>query len=561
MQIQPIFQSVGKLLEGRLFYIPEYQRAYSWHTQHREDLFRDIIKVSESGNDSTHFMATIVGLRRRKRNIAADEFVEIEVVDGQQRLTTLIILLKALTKALEHENAKYVQEINAQLVKGDDLSLLLLHTNHDTSHIFVDYIRDGTVPSDKPTVAADQNLVEAITDCETFVENWSSRTGRTLVQLYATIKNRLSLILHEIEEEGLVYTVFEVLNSRGLDVSWFDKLKSLLMAIVFENGDAGSKKETVKELHKLWTEIYRTIGLRQQLNKETVRFAGTLRDSKSPNRPLSEEQSVKVLVDGCGTNAKSVVECTKWILKITKAEDRLWANHRLRAVTSIVQARLVAIAILLRRFPDAEEKVILRCWESVTFRIFGISGNDARTKVGDYVRLAWSIANEKLPPLEIVKRLRTIGQDHPIDQAVKELRKSDCYQGWTEELRYFFYRYEEHLAKSSGQVLSESQWNRIWSDEPSSSIEHIFPRSKGSENPASAGIFVHRLGNLMMLPPRVNSTLQDKLPKDKAATYQSSGLKLAREVAELVTATKWNREAIAKREEHLIKWASSEWKD
>jgi uncharacterized protein with ParB-like and HNH nuclease domain len=73
MQIQPVFQSVGKLLQGRLFHIPEYQRAFSWQTQHRKDLFRDIDKVCASGNDSTHFMATIVGLRRGKRSIAADE--------------------------------------------------------------------------------------------------------------------------------------------------------------------------------------------------------------------------------------------------------------------------------------------------------------------------------------------------------------------------------------------------------------------------------------------------------------------------------------------------------
>jgi hypothetical protein len=70
------------------------------------------------------------------------------------------------------------------------------------------------------------------------------------------------LIFHEIEDEALVYTVFEVLNSRGLDVTWFDKLKSLLMAIVFEHGDKGSRAASIAELHNLWREIYSTVGLR-----------------------------------------------------------------------------------------------------------------------------------------------------------------------------------------------------------------------------------------------------------------------------------------------------------
>src|SRR5215510_4985498 len=98
MQIQPQYFSLGTLFAERLFRIPEYQRAYAWQTKQRSDLFEDILKVQESGTDAEHFMATIVGLRRRKINVAAHQFVEVDVVDGQQRLTTLTILLKALAK-------------------------------------------------------------------------------------------------------------------------------------------------------------------------------------------------------------------------------------------------------------------------------------------------------------------------------------------------------------------------------------------------------------------------------------------------------------------------------
>src|SRR5436190_12387844 len=101
MQIQPLFLTLGSLLNGRLFRIPQYQRAYSWGTKQRRDLFDDIDKVFEGGEEASHFMATIVALRRKKRRIAADEFVELEVVDGQQRLTTLLILMRATSKALD----------------------------------------------------------------------------------------------------------------------------------------------------------------------------------------------------------------------------------------------------------------------------------------------------------------------------------------------------------------------------------------------------------------------------------------------------------------------------
>jgi len=561
VQIQPLYLTVGNLLSGRLFKVPEYQRAYSWQPKQRADLFGDIEKVFASDSDSTHFMATIVGLRRKKKRIASDEFLEIEVVDGQQRLTTLTILLKALSNQMKADDARRSEEIDSLLVKGDDLALLV--TNHDMNHIFADYLRDGVIPDGKVLyTSADQNIIDAISECEQFVTNWAAQPPRKLIDLYSVIKNRLSAIFFEIEDEGLVYTVFEVLNTRGLDVTWFDRLKSLLMAIVFDTGDRSTKLDTVAELHKLWSDIYRAIGLRwQSLNKETVRFAGTLRSSTAPARPLSEEDAVGILVSGCQESPRKVVDCSKWVLKVTQTESRLLSNHRVTAATRIVQARLLAVAILLRDFPEDDEKHLLREWENVTFRIYGLGRFDARQRVGDYVRLAWKVINDKLKPQTIVQEIWALGsgEEFAINSVVKNLYNKDCYKDWSEELRYLLYRYEEYLAEKGGQRINEGMWNRIWEVDPSKSIEHIFPQSKGSDNPATNGLYVHRLGNLVMLPPGVNSKLRDLSPSQKAETYAKQGLLQAIEVSKLIAKRKWNRATAQKREKRLIRWATKEW--
>src|SRR6476646_7456581 len=90
MEIQPQLFKLDSFMHGRLFRVPEYQRAYAWEKKQRSDLFGDIQRVKE--RDEDHFMATFVGLRRKeeKRQIVADQFSVIEIVDGQQRLTTLI---------------------------------------------------------------------------------------------------------------------------------------------------------------------------------------------------------------------------------------------------------------------------------------------------------------------------------------------------------------------------------------------------------------------------------------------------------------------------------------
>lgn len=221
MEIQPQLFKLDSFMHGRLFRVPEYQRAYAWQKKQRADLFGDIRRVKESDED--HFMATFVGLSRKteKQQIIADQFSVIEIVDGQQRLTKLIILLKAIQKALDvsdkHEKG-LSEELGKLLVKDDEHTLLLLQTNHDTSHFFADYIRDGVVPTVVAATTADQNIVDAIKECEDFVDVWKA-SGDSLIELIRIIRHRLWAIFHTVDDEGLVYRVFEVLNSRGLDVA------------------------------------------------------------------------------------------------------------------------------------------------------------------------------------------------------------------------------------------------------------------------------------------------------------------------------------------------------
>ena len=196
----------------------------------------------------------------------------------------------------------------------------------------------------------------------------------------------------------------------------------------------------------------------------------------------------------------------------------------------------------------------------MTFRIYGMFGKDARTAVGDYVRLAWSIARGRLSADQVLGRLSAIGAAFPITEAVSKLRATDCYTNWGEELRYFFHRYEEHLARKAGQSFDNEQWNRIWQSSAADSIEHIRPqsywRSAGLETDPND---VHRLGNLLILPPRLNSKLGAKAPEEKANDYRKTGLLLVQEVAEQLAGWSWR--LTIERENALLEWALREWAD
>lgn len=414
-------------------------------------------------------------------------------------------------------------------------------------------MRLGTHPSrDSAQTLADRELLAAITECEAYVARWQN-AGGDLAELVILLKNQLTCIFHEITDEAAVYSVFEVLNSRGLDVSWFDRLKSMLMAIVFDTG-GGNRSEILNEVHQLWTDIYACIGLRIGMSAESLQFAATLRLERCPNRPLGQADAAELLRDQSKSGPSAVIETTRWLKAVTEAVNQLHADRRRNAVTSIAQARLVATAILLREdLPLSERERLMRRWENVSFRIYGLYDKDARTGVGDYVRLAWRIVQERLPVEQILSLLAQLGQEYPVDKAVALLSKSDRYTNWQEELRYFFYRYEEHLASLTHQVFKNEQWNRIWEANAADSIDHILAQSRASEK------IVHRLGNLLVLPPGLNSRLGASAPKNKAADYQKTDMLIAQEVASQLL--HWSTRTIQERDEHLMEWAAQEWAD
>ena len=553
MKLNPQHLTLHEVLSGRLFRIPDYQRAYAWEARHRADLFADIRLVAKSKND--HFMATIVALAQStKRRIGADEYKIVGLVDGQQRLTTFVVLFKAIEKALDRGNpaeVKVSNEIRELLVKGDDHSLVLLQTNHASADIFSNYLRDGAIQAERGATAAEQNVLDAMRECEQFVKEW--KASNSLIDLIGLLRHSLSFIYHELVEEALVYRVFEVLNSRGLDVKWIDKLKSQLMAMIYERGGE-VRAEALGEMKAHWEDIYRKLGLRTDLGDEALRFAATWSVVTAPNRILSQEAAARRLADTAGTSLPSIAKVAMDLKRVVGAVHQLDSNARLRAVTKVVHVRFLAVAILLRGFPAATEHRLLRLWEKVSFRLFGIWQADTRHKVGDYVRLGYDALAGQASPEKIAAGIVEIGKTHPIERVLREVEWTECYHGWAEELRYLLFRYEEHLADQAGEKLDSHQWNKIWTVEPSKSIEHIQPQSSRLR-------YIHHLGNLTMLPPGVNSTLRDKAPKEKAATYRKSGLRATSTVGRLIAKRGWTEREVRLRTEELLKFVREEWGD
>jgi len=166
------------------------------------------------------------------------------------------------------------------------------------------------------------------------------------------------------------------------------------------------------------------------------------------------------------------------------------------------------------------------------------------------VRLGYEIISNVLTVEEISNRLQALGDGY----STEDVDWENCYEGWTEELRYLLFRYDEHVAKQKGEKINDGEWNKIWSIDHSRSIEHIEPQSSGSK-------LVHHLGNLTMLPPGVNSSLRDRPPKEKARIYRQCGICGTRALADELDRGSWDEAAILRRATQIQEFVRAEWSD
>lgn len=544
-------------------------------------MFKDISQLVDSDEyEALHFMATVVGLCRKTvtigtQTIRTTKYQVIEVVDGQQRLTTLVLLLKTIerkiasllddakwceqTPEIEQEQAERERtDLANLLVNPADNTQVLLQTNHDSSQYFENYLIYGQLPPDSEEIKtlSDKELLDAIRNCQTFVNRWKEN----VFELLNIIKNQLYFIFHEITDEAAVYTVFEVLNNRGLYVSWLDRFKSQLMSVVFEN-DAGNRDEHIEQLHRIWGDIYETVGLREGLDTEALRFAATLR-GYAVRRPMSEEDAVTRLMSEVGTDATKTIDISKWVLEVTKAVKRVYDDFSpsKEVIIKIIQVRILATAIFLRDFPEKDERKLLNQWEKTSFeifgfcRVFGAYRSTAHTGRGDYLLLAHQITNNsELSIDEILQRIKKLCKNYRCGT----VGSMDCYTDWADELRYLLYQYEQHLAEQQGKRFSHTEWNSIWKESAEQSIEHIHPQSKSSQIECT----VHQIGNLLLLPPRINSSLRDKDPVDKAQAYRNTRLLSAEAVAYTIESYGWGPDQIDERTGEIASWLEETFTD
>src|SRR5262245_49759245 len=258
-------QTFRQLLgNGLSYHVPHFQRDYSWEEDEWDDLWQDILGTVTPGGEPAHYMGYLV-LQTADNRI-------FDVIDGQQRMTTLSILVLAVLKNLQalvdsgveaDNNRRRIEQLRQSYIGFlDPVSLvsqskLTLNRNNDA------YYQNYLVPLERLPqrgLKASEHLLRKA--FEWFVAAVRKRQGgkpdgAELARLVDTLSDRLFFTVITVNDELNAYKVFETLNARGVRLSPTDLLKNYLFSVVHHSG--GHETE-MHALEQRWEAIVGKLG-------------------------------------------------------------------------------------------------------------------------------------------------------------------------------------------------------------------------------------------------------------------------------------------------------------
>ncbi|NLZ73132.1 MAG: DUF262 domain-containing protein [Bacteroidales bacterium] len=237
--------SIEEIVKDNFFKIPDYQRGYSWEKKQLVDLTKDIEHVSKI--DHKHYTGTIV--------VSKNETLgKYEVVDGQQRLTTIIILLKLI---YETDRVKYAEIKKKFIVRGD--GKYVLETNKETNVYFKE-----TILNDKKILPEDIKSLSNLKFAKTYFSKWLEDNKPHIDIIYKTIIHKLGFICFAPHNNSEIGIMFEVINNRGKELSELEKIKNYFIYYASINS-VNSLRDKVNDC---WGNILRYLSKAQVISNE-----------------------------------------------------------------------------------------------------------------------------------------------------------------------------------------------------------------------------------------------------------------------------------------------------
>ncbi len=542
-------------LQGtKQFIIPIYQRTYSWTLTQCEQLWEDIKRVAVNDSISGHFVGSIVYIDRGLYQVTT--VPELLVIDGQQRLTTLSLLLAALGKVMEERQVKL--DVNRRKIKNnyllnndedDELRYKLLLTQSDKDTL-ISIIDDGTQPAN-PSLRLSENY-----------EYFLSQLRKPEVDL-ATIYHGIGkLIIVDIaldRERDNPQLIFESLNSTGLKLSQADLVRNyILMAL--------PGKAQTELYHEYWFPMEQSFGHAEYATQfdRFMRDYLTIKTGRIPN--IGDVYTVfKGWVQAQPTApikdiVADIFQYSKYFVRLAFLKDDDAAINQILSDINTLRVD-VAYPFLLQVYDDYEQHLIdrstfiaiLRLVESYVFRrlICGIPTNSLnKTFATLYKELKQDRYLDSLKAAFVVKdSYRRFPGD---DEFQREFVVKDVY---SLRNRNYLLRKLEHFERDDLVDVESHTIERILP--PSPNLSAGWRKELGPQWKEIQAKYVNTIGNVTLTNYEPDFSERSFLAKrDTPGGFASSRLRLNQGLAALEG---WSEPAIQQRADELAAVAVKVW--
>jgi uncharacterized protein with ParB-like and HNH nuclease domain len=548
--------------------VPEYQRAYEWDTSEKrkrnqvKEFWEDLNEFIDSSSDFP--MGNIIVLKKGDGH---------EVVDGQQRLTTSLILIKSIIERLEElgykKKANELKDKYIVFQEKDYIRIKFRPQEYDRNFWddFIVYGKKNRIPE----TPSQRRIKEAK---EFFDKSLRSLSFEKIDKIREKIENSLLGVI-ELTDKKKASSIFELQNDRGKALTNLDKIKAFFMHQIFV---CNGSEEDIKYVYREFQDIYRIINSSNFPDEDDV-FLYHVQAHTEFGYNYREITQIKKLVKD-----KEVSQRIEFI-KVFSSE----LNQSFKAIHSFLNDKQEIVCYL----KDLERFRFVFAYPFIikAYKFFKEDRNKLR-KFLEYLEKIVFVHNITFTRADINSRLnkflKKFERDIEIDsffcEIFENLSKESYWKDSTvrnvlgghmynDLTRYILKRYEIYLRKKAKEGYPEDLICRMdiyKGDEQGRTgwwIEHIAPKTENTEEDSGyenydedfINNYLHSIGNLLLASDEHNISLGNERFSTKIASYKKSSMFHHREVEDFVEDGKWTKESIRKRSTRIIEFVLNTW--
>lgn len=557
-----------------------YQRAYSWEEKQWDEFLEDLKEATKSDN---HYFFGNVLLEKSNNEVS-------DIIDGQQRVTTIIIFARALCNELQNRaktetlksnmsNKEFIQYIQEDyLINRNKPKLEAVEYDRD---YFRDFIIKGDSAKHEPQTPSQERIKNAKEFFEKKLKDTKNFSTDNLLAIFEAME-KAELIQITFKEKKDSVLMFELQNNRGKDLTNMEKLKSYLAYQIYTYcGEEAENK--LDDITKVFESIYRLLrdietdedSILNYFNISKSNFGFTYRENDNTKNYKMELKNIKMPKEKIAWIDEYVKELKNAFVDFKEFEksQSIYGIYLRHLDVKPIYPLVIKAYRLFRDDKETLEQVF-KALEIIAFRHkLTKRGADLASRLNSVIKDFDSISN-------LVNGLKNVCGEEEWYWGDNEIINNSlviAYRNYEKEqdkkksaLPYLLMRYENALRSKDAKNRG---YNFELKNIEKPQIEHIAPQTetidKSGKRKASGycnydkefdELYINCIGNLLLIAGSHNASIGNEPFNKKLESYETSPLAQHREVKNfVVNKGMWDKDAIDKRHAELEKFVLETW--